>query len=162
MSLRTPGFRKRPDRQRSEVGTSPLGCQRGTGRTQWKLGTAKVHLIKVGRQLKRQPQLLRSGHLRSPLAYQQPDLASYREQEIRARKADLDIRRAVARLDSAGRKREIPKKANLGLVADRLMLAVARRWVDLRATRPSTLRSPQDHGFAARSFYPGFVAPGNG
>ena len=43
-----------------------LGCQRGRGRTTWKLGKAKVQLIEVGKDLAQQRHLLRGGHLRSP------------------------------------------------------------------------------------------------
>ena len=116
-----------------------LGRRRDKERAKWRLGGANVQLVDVGRQPDRQPHLLRSGHLRSPLAYGRPDVASYREQQFKAQKADFDIRRAVARLDSTGRKKEPAKKAMLGLRRQRLILAVTRRWVDLRAAKTREL-----------------------
>ena len=75
-----------------------LGHKRGTGRSSWKLGKAKVQLVEVGKGLAKQRHLMRGGHLRSPLAYHGRDLAAYRVQQVRARKADLNVRRATARL----------------------------------------------------------------
>jgi glycosyltransferase involved in cell wall biosynthesis len=113
-----------------------LGHKRGTGRTRWKLGKAKVQLVEVGTGLAKQRNLMRGGHLRSPLAYHGRDLAAYRVQQVRARKADLSVRRAAARLerdDTSGAIR--PRAEQVSLFARRLWLAAARRWVDLRATK---------------------------
>ena len=113
-----------------------LGHKRGTGRTRWKLGKAKVQLVEVGTGLAKQANLMRGGHLRSPLAYHGRDLAAYRVQRLKARKADLSVRRAAARLerdDTSGAIR--PRVEQVSLLARRLWLAAARRWVDLRAIK---------------------------
>lgn len=113
-----------------------LGHKRGTGRTRWKLGKAKVQLVEVGTGLAKQRNLMRGGHLRSPLAYHGRDLAAYRVQQVKARKADWSVRRAAARLATDDTSRAIrPRAEQVSLFARRLWLAAARRWVDLRATK---------------------------
>jgi glycogen synthase len=129
-----------------------LGHKRGPGPTRWKLGKAKVRLVEVGTGLAKQSNLMRGGHLRSPLAYDGRDKAAYRVQQVKARKADLNVRRAAARLeadDTTGAIR--PRAAEVNLFARRLWLAAARRWVDLRATktlelydRRKTMEAPLD------------------
>jgi glycogen synthase len=117
-----------------------LGHKRGPGPTRWKLGKAKVQLVEVGTGLARQNNLMRGGHLRSPLAYNGRDKAAYRVQQVKARKADLRVRRAAARLerdDTTGAIR--PRAPHVDLFARRLWLAAARRWVDLRATKTQEL-----------------------
>jgi glycosyltransferase involved in cell wall biosynthesis len=117
-----------------------LGQKRGSGRTRWKLGKAKVHLVEVGTGLAQQRNLMRGGHLRSPLAYHDRDLAAYRVQQVKARKADLSVRRAAARLEADDTTGPIDARAEqITLLARRLWLAAARRWVDLRATKTREL-----------------------
>jgi glycogen(starch) synthase len=113
-----------------------LGHKRGPGPTRWKLGEAKVQLVEVSTRLAKQSNLMRGGHLRSPLAYNGRNKAAYRVQRVKAGQADLRVRRAAARLerdDTTGAIR--PRVAQLDLFARRLWLAAARRWVDLRATK---------------------------
>ncbi len=113
-----------------------LGRKRGTGPTRWKLGKAKVRLVELGTGLAKQRHLMRGGHLRSPLAYRQRELAAYRVQQVRASTADLAVQRAATRLDranTAGTMR--PRAEQASLLVRRLWLAAARRWVDLRATK---------------------------
>jgi glycosyltransferase involved in cell wall biosynthesis len=113
-----------------------LGHKRGSRRTSWKLGKAKVQLVEVGTGLAMQRNLMRGGHLRSPLAYHGPDLAAYRVQQVKAGKADLSVRRAAARLETDDTSGAIRQRAGqVSLFARRLWLAAARRWVDLRATK---------------------------
>jgi glycosyltransferase involved in cell wall biosynthesis len=129
-----------------------LGHKRGPGRTRWKLGKAKVQLVEVGTGLAKQLNLMRGGHLRSPLAYHGRDLAAYRVQQVKARKADLSVRRAAARLEADDTSGAIGARAEqASLFARRLWLAAARRWVDLRATktvelydRRNTMYAPLD------------------
>jgi glycogen(starch) synthase len=113
-----------------------LGHKRGAGRTRWKLGKAKVQLIEVGTGLAKQRNLMRGGHLRSPLAYHGRDLAAYRVQQVKARKADWGVRRAATRLETDDTSGAISARAEqISLFARRLWLAATRRWVDLRATK---------------------------
>lgn len=129
-----------------------LGHKRGAGRTRWKLGKAKVQLVEVGTGLAKQRNLMRGGHLRSPLAYHGQELAAYRVQQVKARKADMSVRRAAARLEADNASGAIrPRAEQVSLFARRLWLAAARRWVDLRATktlelydRRTTMDAPLD------------------
>jgi glycogen(starch) synthase len=129
-----------------------LGHKRGAGLTKWKLGKAKVQLVEVGTGLAKQRNLMRGGHLRSPLAYHSRDLAAYRVQQVKARKADWSVRRAAARLETDDTSGGIGARAEqVSLFARRLWLAAARRWVDLRATktlelydRRNTMDAPLD------------------
>ena len=94
----TPDSRvQKPARSAAERGwdVTLLGHKRGAGRTRWKLGKAKVQRIEVGTGLAKQRNLMRGGHLRSPLAYHGRDLAAYRVQQVKARKADWSVRRAA-------------------------------------------------------------------
>ncbi len=113
-----------------------LGQQRGPGRTTWRLGKARVELLEVGKVLTRPRYLLRSGHLRSPLAYPRPDLASYREQQMLARRTDLNSERIRLRMgDSESGRRLTIGKRKLNLLLQRSLLGVSRRWVALRAAK---------------------------
>jgi glycosyltransferase involved in cell wall biosynthesis len=118
-----------------------IGEQRGPGRTTWRLGEARVQLVKVGKVLTRQRHLLRSGHLRSPLAYHRPDLASYREQQMLVRRSSLSTERARLRMNQSEGVRGFPiEKKRLALLLQRLSLGVTRRWVGLRATKTRHLQ----------------------
>ena len=117
-----------------------LGQQRGAGRTTWRLGKARVQLVKVERALSRPGHLMRSGHLRSPLAYHRPDMASYREQQMLARRSDLKIERVRLLMDESESSHGFAKeKKRLRLLLQKLSLGVTRRWVDLRAVKTRQL-----------------------
>lgn len=131
-----------------------LGQQRGPGRTTWRLGKARVQLIEVAKVLTRSSHVqLRSGHLRSPLAYHRPDLADYRERQILARGLDVSIERAKLQIEESESVDGFTTgKRKINLLLRRLSLKLARRWVDLRAVktrlvhlRRATMDAPLDH-----------------
>ena len=62
----------------------------------WKLGDAQVRLVPTPVHLGRRPQDLRRARFRSPLAYPITSLPGHRRQVMKARQADLRIRRIQA------------------------------------------------------------------
>lgn len=117
-----------------------LGRKAGAGPVRWRLGRAKVQLIDVAIALNKRRHLLRDGRQRSPLAYSRPEIASYRSQQIRARGADLAVKRAIARIHAAEDAEVIAQRIRkASVLLQRLELAVLRRWVDLRATKTREL-----------------------
>jgi len=113
-----------------------LGRKGATGRTKWKLGKAKVQLIPLdGALIQHQRQRI-ARHSTSPLGYSRPEIAAFRSQQIRARRADLQARRAMVRIHAKKKDGSIVQPIRkAGVFVQRLELAVARRWVHLRAAR---------------------------
>ena len=104
-----------------------LGQTTGKQARSWRLGDAKVRLVPTPRLLHRRPGDLRRSRLRDPLAYPVAWLPETRQQAVRARQADLRVRRIEAGLagTSAG--------GRLGLLASRALTKGLDRWVGLRA-----------------------------
>jgi glycogen(starch) synthase len=113
-----------------------LGTAAGKQPRRWRLGDAEVRLLPTPRLLHRRPGDLRRSRLRDPLAYSAGWLADARAQTVKARQADLRVRRiaAAAGESTAARKRLGPAaRERLGLLAARAVTKAEDRWVSLRA-----------------------------
>lgn len=114
-----------------------LGKHRPGSKTQWRIGAARVRLLTVVHPLARRHHVLRSGRARSPLAYSRPVVADYREQLVRARRVDVQTRRALAMLAAPGSGRTPLRR--VGRLAERGHLALLSRWTDLRTAKTRAL-----------------------
>lgn len=102
----------------------------------WTLGGAKVRLISMPKPLLSRPNDLRRARLRAPLAYPIGWLAESRRQAVRARKADLRVRRIAARHPSEGNE---PAAAPVHLFPLRAAARILESWVELRANQTDKL-----------------------
>jgi glycogen synthase len=114
-----------------------LGKSADGERHTWALGEASVLLIPVSTAMARARHTFRRAPLRRPLAYPAGRLASYRKQQVKARRADLLQRRSMI---TAGRS---PWAGVLGrailspaILTNRAM----QRWVSLRYRQTQSLR----------------------
>lgn len=104
-----------------------LGQTPGKQPRRWQLGKARVTLMPTPRLLHRRVGDLRRSRLRDPLAYPSAWLAESRAQAVKARQADLRVRRIEA---AAGKGRPTDR---LGLLASRAATKAQDRWVNLRS-----------------------------
>jgi len=110
----------------------------------WSLGPAEVRLLPMPTPLAKRPHEFRRHWLSAPLAYPATGVGAYREQEVKAWKADLAIRRAAK-----------PQGARRVLVrAESLAARITGRWVKLRRRQNDRWRSvrkrldtPVDRGY---------------
>jgi glycogen(starch) synthase len=107
----------------------------------WAVGDATVVLVAVSRAMSKPRHEFRRAPLRRPLAYAPGRLGGYRKQLVKARRIDLEQRRAVlAAGGSAGRSSWAVGRDRLllrpAIVANKIM----RRWVDLRYRHTESLR----------------------
>jgi glycogen synthase len=107
----------------------------------WLLGDATVRLLAVSRALSKPRHEFRRALLRRPLAYGPGRLAGYRRQLVKARRSDLQQRRAVLAAGGSAR------RSSWAVAWERLLLRpatvtnkVMRRWVDLRYRHTESLR----------------------
>lgn len=91
----------------------------------WMLGDATVLLIPVPTPLGKRRYEFRRAPLRSPLAYPPGRLANYRRQRVKARRAELNVRLAEARINGS-------TPARLGLLLPRVTAKVQSKWINLR------------------------------
>ncbi|MEU3945512.1 glycosyltransferase family 4 protein [Streptomyces sp. NPDC029526] len=91
----------------------------------WRLGDAEVRLLAVPTPLFRRRHEYRRAPLRSPLAYRPGPLAAYRRQKVKAWRADLHVRSALAR-------REGSALGRLRLLPPRVLARLLHPWVGLR------------------------------
>lgn len=122
-------------RSAAELGWNVILLGRSPSKTRqvrW-LGEAKVILLPVPTPLARRRLEFRRAPFRFPLAYPAGPLADHRLQEVRARRAELDTRRAAARLGPAAGSRDALARALLP--ASTAVARVERRWVALRASK---------------------------
>jgi glycosyltransferase involved in cell wall biosynthesis len=99
----------------------------------WKLGDAEVRLLPVPAYLV-EPWFRRGRSLRRPLAYRDAKQTAHRLEVMKAWRADVVARINQARADGRG------DRSQPGLLLSRVGLAVASRWVRLRARQTRTLR----------------------
>ena len=104
-----------------------LGTTAGKQPRRWKLGEAEVRLLPTPRLLHRRPGDLRRSRLRDPLAYSAGWLADSRAQAVKARQADLRVRRIAA-----GSREPTAARERFALFAARAVTKAENRWVSLR------------------------------
>lgn len=117
-----------------------LGQAPGKQPRRWKLGDAEVRLVPTPRLLHRRPADLRRSRLRDPLAYSSGWLAESRAQAVKARQADLRVRRIAASTEGAG------PADRLGLLAARALAKGQDRWVALRSGHTRRLTDSRIRG----------------
>ncbi|HEU4514800.1 MAG TPA: glycosyltransferase family 4 protein [Nocardioidaceae bacterium] len=117
-----------------------LGQTPGKQPRRWKLGKAEVRLVPTPRLLHRRAGDLRRSRLRDPLAYSSGWLADTRAQTVKARQADLRVRRIEASAGEAG------PADRLGLLAARAVTKAQDRWVALRAEHTRRLTDSRISG----------------
>lgn len=117
-----------------------LGHTPGRQPRRWQLGDAEVRLVPTPRLLHRRPGDLRRSRLRDPLAYSSGWLADTRAQAVKARQADLRVRRIEA---AAGEARPADR---LGLLAARAVTKAQDRWVALRSEHTRRLTESRISG----------------
>jgi glycosyltransferase involved in cell wall biosynthesis len=88
----------------------------------WQIGPAEVRLLPMPTPLFKRPHEFRRHWISAPLAYPATGIGAYREQEVRAWKADLAVRRAAG---PSGVRRA-------ALRAESLAARVSGRWVKTR------------------------------
>ncbi|MEU4380818.1 glycosyltransferase family 4 protein [Micromonospora echinofusca] len=105
-----------------------------TGKVQtWQLGGAEVRLLPMTTSLARPPHEFRRHWVRGPLAYPPTGIAARREQEVRARRADLEARLgALSQARGEGRSSAGLTLSRQLLRGELLATKVSRRWVSLR------------------------------
>jgi glycogen(starch) synthase len=117
-----------------------LGQTPGKTSRSWRLGGARVLLVPTPRLLHRRPGDLRRSRLRDPLAYSSGWLAETRAQAVKARQADLRVRRIEAAGGDTG------LRERLGLVPARAVTKGMDRWVALRSERTKRLTETRTSG----------------
>ncbi len=121
-----------------------LGKAGPQGARRWKIGDARVRLVPTPGLLARRPGDLRGARLTSPLAYPAGWLADNRRQAVRARRADLRLRRiTAAHPDEESRRRTAER---LRLLGARAGTAALGKWVDLRAGSTDRLIQQRQQG----------------
>jgi glycosyltransferase involved in cell wall biosynthesis len=107
----------------------------------WRLGEAEVRLIPVSSALLKRRHEFRRAPLRRPLAYPPGRLAAYRQQRMRAWRAELYQRNAALRIAAAeGRPRLSVLAGRARLIVPRLTAKILERWVSLRARHTRALK----------------------
>lgn len=107
----------------------------------WRLGEAEVRLIPVSSALARRRHEFRRAPLRGPLAYPHGPLAAYRQQRVRAWRAELYQRNAALRVAAGtGRSGLSVLAGRIRLIVPRLAAKILSRWVSLRARHTRTLK----------------------
>ncbi|MCM1968521.1 glycosyltransferase [Streptomyces sp. G1] len=109
-----------------------LGRAKGKKAETWRIGDAEVRLIPVPGPMARRRHEYRRAVLRSPLAYRPGPLAAYRQQRIKAWRADLNIRLILAQQEGSALTR-------LRLLVPRLTARMLYSWVKLRHRRTLAL-----------------------
>ena len=102
--------------------------------SEWPLGGAKILTIFVPMPMGQRRLEYRWAPLRSPFAYRQSKLATYRTQQAKARKIDLAFRQTTLSPGSAASLRRI------WLVVSLFRAKVEGRWVSYRVARTHALR----------------------
>ncbi|MFI7338551.1 glycosyltransferase family 4 protein [Streptomyces sp. NPDC050085] len=100
----------------------------------WRLGEAEVRLIPVPLTLGAGPYRYRRPWLRRPLAYRPGPTAAYQAQRVKARRADLHVRRCASRIEArrAGWRGLRGRLAQLLLIPARSAAKARAGWVGLR------------------------------
>jgi glycogen synthase len=107
----------------------------------WRLGEAEVRLIPVSSALAKRRHEFRRAPLRRPLAYRPGPLAAYRQQHVRAWRAELYQRNAALQVAArTGRSRPRVLAGRARLVVPRLAAKILGRWVSLRARHTRALK----------------------
>jgi glycogen(starch) synthase len=107
------------------LGRSPDGKEHT-----WTLGPAQVHLVPMPTPLHKRPHEFRRHWVAAPLAYPPTGVSARRNQAIKAWKADLQVRRAMA-----------PRGLDAALLrAESLAARATGRWVALRRTQSARSR----------------------
>ncbi|MEV6654312.1 glycosyltransferase family 4 protein [Streptomyces sp. NPDC051219] len=103
----------------------------------WFIGDAEVRLVPKPGPLAPKRHDMRSPFLRSPLAYRTPQELRYRQQQVKAWRADLRFRAAAARAEGPG-----PKAGGspARLLLPRATAKFASKWVGLRARQTRRLK----------------------
>jgi glycosyltransferase involved in cell wall biosynthesis len=117
-----------------------LGQTPGKQPRRWRLGEAEVRLVPTPRLLHRRPGDLRRSRLRDPLAYSSGWLADTRTQAVKARQADLRVRRIASSAGEAG------PTGRLGLLTARAVTKAQDRWVALRVDHTRRLTESRISG----------------
>jgi glycogen synthase len=102
-----------------------LGKAPGKEEQSWRLGGAQVRLLRTPMPMRRRRHEYRWAPLRAPFAYRPGPLAAYRQQRMKARGVDLNVRLALATRSGSA-------LARLRLVVPRAATRVLRPWVDFR------------------------------
>lgn len=124
-----------------------LGRAGRGGARRWTIGDAKVRLLPVHSLHARRPGDLRRARLRSPLAYSAGWVADQREQNVKARRVDLQQRRIIAADPRDGDPRR--RAEGVRIFPARVRTALLARWVDLRATKTRKLIKTRQLGDSA-------------
>ncbi|THV33702.1 glycosyltransferase family 4 protein [Glycomyces buryatensis] len=129
-----------------------LGRSPDTEPRMWRLGEAEVRLVPMRRGLARRRHELRSHWLRDPIAYPLGPMEIYRQRQLEARRAEIDLMKAR---EVIATRRQSPVAARLrraALLPRRVTVRLAGDWADLRARRTERLRrrrkelnAPLDH-----------------
>lgn len=107
----------------------------------WRLAEAEVRLIPVSSALSQRRHEFRRAPLRRPLAYRPGPLAAYRQQHVRAWRAELYQRNAALQVAAgAGRSRLSVLAGRIRLIVPRLAAKILGRWVSLRARHTRALK----------------------
>ncbi|MEE1938134.1 glycosyltransferase family 4 protein [Streptomyces sp. TRM 70361] len=109
-----------------------LGRSPNKHEQRWKLGDAEVVLLPVPTPLGKRRHEYRRAPLRSPLAYPSGRLAAYRRQYMKARRVDLNVRLAQAKLNGSA-------LARVALLPPRVTAKIASKWVAVRWKRTRAL-----------------------
>lgn len=101
----------------------------------WKIGDAEVRLVPKPSPLSHRRQDLRGPRLRNPLAYRTPQIAAYRQQAVKAWRADLRFRAAAAKAQSQA---QGPGKGSASgsparLIVPKVTAKAMGKWVALRS-----------------------------
>lgn len=121
------------------LGRSPNGADQ-----HWKLGLAEVRLVRTPALLAQPASTFRRPLLR-PFAYPPTGVAARRRQEVRARRADLDVRRAALRIDAT--RASVPSIDSRILDLRTLANRARGKWVSFRTRQLDlTQQTRRRHG----------------
>ncbi|HKE67345.1 MAG TPA: glycosyltransferase [Micromonosporaceae bacterium] len=125
------------------IGRSPNGKPQS-----WKLGPAEVRLVRMASPLRARRHEFRRHWMIAPFAYPPTGIAANRQQAVKARQADLTVRRALAKQRNASRLRQ--RILRLQWAASK----VVQKWVSFRYWQLTasqryrgSLRSPWDRAY---------------
>lgn len=119
-----------------------LGIVRKGRKARWQIGDARVRLLTLQSALSRRHHQRRHAPLRSPLAYARPAKGDFQAQLVRARQADLKIRRAEFAVRRGSRPTGPTHELGRAVFFfQRAGLGLRRRWVGLRRRKTEELTS---------------------
>ncbi|MET9129608.1 glycosyltransferase family 4 protein [Streptomyces antibioticus] len=97
----------------------------------WNIGRAEVRLVPKPGHLARRRQDRKGLRYRSPLAYRTTQVAEYRQQQVKAWRADLKFRADAAKADGPGRPSASGSPARL--IVPKATAKAMSKWVSMRA-----------------------------